>query len=346
MSRKIEGLKAVYTYGFPESRKVVDQVDTVLSGRGKRFYLTQTPVGEAREILAPLALSEELELPSKPDGTINLDAVHEPMIDAVVRGLRKDVPALAEYPYRYPTSGSSEGLFKYLTELRVRQGIERIYTLEGEYEGYAEYGKVLGIQTVAVNPDMADPSELERGIWFISNPSARDGNIIPNEKITALCEAGHQVVLDLAYVGSTREHAFDVSHPNIPVVFFSFSKPYGVFWERIGMTFSREERPSLFANKWFKDVRGLVIATNLMDKLGTNELYARYRPVQERIVFDIQKHAEVPIASADALLLGSVSPVETARLDKEQRDLLVEYKRGDRYRVCLTPYYEKVEKDR
>jgi len=336
------GLKPVYCYYFPESRKVVQSVDNVL--HDKSFFLTQTSVKYASEILAKLHLSETVDLPAHVDRTTDLDMIHDPLIELLAHLYEPVVPALKEFSFRYVTSGSSEGLFKYLIDLKHSQGIDTIYTLLGEYEGYREYGKTLGIQTIEFDPLRDNLCNLKPGVWFVSNPSARDGNIIPDSFIQGLCERGNKVVLDLAYVGSTNPRIFDVSHPNVVAVLLSMSKPYGVFWERVGFTFSREPIQSLYANKWFKSIRSLVLGVTLVDKVSTLDLYTTYKPVQSQIIDFIRSEFGVELACSDVLLLGH-NPSYIVDQKKDQRALLADYKRGNAYRVCLTPHYETFERE-
>lgn len=339
MSKEI-GMKAVYSYYFPKTREVVNQVDNVLEN--KRFYLTQTSMEEAAEIVAPLNLKNNLELPARADGTIDMDAIHNPVIGEFANAHKDVIVGLKDFAHGYPSSGSSEAIFKYLAELRAK-GTTSIYTLEGEYEGYREYSKILGIDTTEVDLEKTSPEKLKPGIWFISNPSARDGNIIPNKTINDICNAGHNIAMDYSYVGSTKDYRHDATHPNVKVAFFSLSKPYGLFWERIGFAFSREPIESLFANKWFKDVRGLLIATNVMDKIGPSGLHPLYRDTQEKIVSQIAKDENIPLIPSDALLLGYVTEKDSRELDARQKDLLEMFKRGKGYRVCITPSLEKDE---
>ena len=46
----------------------------------------------------------------------------------------------------------------------------------------------------------------------------------------------------------------------------SFSKPYGLFYYRVGFTFCREPIPALYANKWFKNVYGLLVAEKILNE--------------------------------------------------------------------------------
>jgi histidinol-phosphate/aromatic aminotransferase/cobyric acid decarboxylase-like protein len=150
-----------------------------------------------------------------------LDDFHHPIIEKLMAYHREDVPALPQFAHRYPTSGSEEGIREYMTLLQS-QGVRHIYTWKGDYEGYREVAKTRGLGVMELELD-AEPNQFPPGHWFLSNPSARDGNIVPAEKITAIAEAGHEVFYDLSYLASTHPYRFDVSHPNISAVAISFS---------------------------------------------------------------------------------------------------------------------------
>ena len=264
-----------------------------------------------------------------------LDDFHEPIVEKLLRFHGPSVPALASFAHRYPTAGSEEGIREYMTMLRS-SGVERIYVWHGDYEGYREVARSRGIEPIEVAFG-TDPHTLAPAPWFLSNPSARDGNVLPPQIVAAVCDAGHQVFYDLSYLGSTAPFTFDVSHENIAAVAISFSKPYGLFYYRIGFTFTRRPLPSLYANKWFKNVFSLLVADRVMTKLDPGQLPTKYRPFQERVVGALAARHDLPLRASDALLLCHVAP--DATLTDDQRLLLHRYRRGDGYRLCLTPYY-------
>ena len=263
-----------------------------------------------------------------------LDDFHEPIIDQLVDFHRHDVPHLAEFDYRYPTAGSEEGIREYMTLLQSR-GVKEVYVWKGDYEGYGEVAASRGIRAIKVDYD-ADPSTLRPGHWFLSNPSARDGMIVPEEKITAIAEAGHRVFYDLSYLGATDPHTFDLDHPNVAAAAISFSKPYGLFYYRVGFTLTRDPIPALYANKWFKNVFGLLIAQRILDTLDPQQVAAKYKGIQAEIVEQIREETGLGILPSDAFLLARM-PVEETPPD--QQGALARFRRDDGYRFCLTPYF-------
>ncbi len=333
--KPLNAMKAVYTYFFPEVRELVHTFDDLPS----ELFLTSTSVKQAQEIIDKYNWKTPFVVPSTPQGYIDLDMIHIPVIEKVIEAYKTTIPSLKDFPYVYFTSGSSEGIFHVLAELKAK-GLKSITSFKSEYEGYKEYSKTLGIRTEEIRREKI--SKLEKGIWFISNPSAIDGNIIEDKNIIDLANQGNEIHLDLAYVGSTQDHVYDVSHENIKTVFLSLSKPYGVFRFRMGFTFSREPIDSLYGNKWFKDIGRTLTAAKIVEEIVPSKLHRLYNEKQKQIVEKINDDYGIGLEVSDALLLGNI--LNSQELDRSQKTLLRPYKRGDGYRLCLTPYYEELEK--
>lgn len=343
MNYELQPMVAVYTYPYPEVWGIVDQVETVTKDRN--LYRTTIPVAEGQEIIDRIGFEPPLIVPAKWNGTVDLDSLHIPIIERITNVYENTVPALSEFKYRYPTFGSSEAIRDSIARLRASD-IKKIGVLRGEYEGYKEFAKSYGMDTVELEPDEALENGTEPMDFFISNPSARDGNIIPNDYVRALCDRGHTVYLDISYAGSTDPHVFDASHENIPVVFLSFSKPYGLFRKRIGITYSREEIPSLVGNKWYKRDDGLLVGLKVAEEIGPEGLPPKYRAVQKRIVEKFNEQSHLETKPSDALLLAHIPKDQVIFQDPKALTDYSRYKRGDVYRFCLTPFYEAEEQNR
>jgi hypothetical protein len=346
--KELKALKAVYSYFFPEVRDIVNGRDRLPTW----LFLTTTPNEHYLHGFNP-----PLFVPGLPGGTVDLDRIHEPVIERIIKAYKPLVPALGEFEYRYPTAGSSEGIFHILAALKAGNLLTEtsceppISVLEGEYEGYGEYAKALGMGTdfTEFTPKEAlTCSPTVNGVprvWFISNPSARNGAIIDNEFIKKLCDRGSKVVLDLAYAGMTKPYKFDVNHNNIIAVVMSLSKPYGVFRFRIGgFAFTREPIISLFANKWFKDVPALLKAVELVERIPPGSLYKRYSDLQRLIIDAIRRDTGLPIRASNVFLLAWMKGCSEQMLTPKQKKMVAEFKRGDLYRFCLTPYFEEIER--
>jgi hypothetical protein len=223
------------------------------------------------------------------------------------------------------------------------QGVKQIYVLKGEYEGYQAIADTRNIKTIILNENI-NLKKIKPGYWFISNPSARNGNIIPNEFIKKLCKANHKIIYDLTYLDTVPFYKFYLSHPNIIAILISFSKPYGLFYYRTGFAFSRLAVPSLYGNKWFKNIFSLIITDQIFNRFKPLTLVKKYKPIQKHIIDNINKSFNLHMRYSDSLLLGYISPNDVKKLNNQQLQLVSKYKRGDYYRFCLTPYYQQLEK--
>lgn len=269
--------------------------------------------------------------------TPGLDSFHEPIIDHVIASHAHDVPGLPRFANRYPTAGSEEGIREYMTTL-AGKGVSEILMLRGDYEGYREVAASRGIAVKEVEID-TDPAGLPAGHWFLSNPSARDGNQLPPGFIDRICEAGHQVFYDLSYLGSTDPARYAVEHPNVAAVAVSFSKTYGLFYSRIGFLFAREPVPALYANKWFKNIFSLIVGDGVATQIDTPALARKYKAVQATILEEINREHALGLRASDAFLLAHLPADAASSLTSEQQQLVARFRRGPGFRFCLTPYF-------
>jgi len=322
--KKIRAMKSVYSYYFPEIRETIDGL--VKTNFHETFLQSINP---------------------------GLDDFHLKIIDQYQEFIKPYLPSLADFKFRYFTNGSSEGIFHLLVYLKINYPDLPIYVFKGEYEGYGQYAKQLNKEIVEVDFDI-DPKTLNKGFWFISNPSARNGEIIPNKRINKICDAGHKVILDGAYVGLTKIYEFDLKNKNIFAYISSLSKPLGLFYYRIGFVFCREEIKTLYPNIWFKNIFSLLIASEIFKKFNCDYFYNKYRPLQLKIIKEIGEETGLPIKASEALLLGFMDKNETGkgflhllRFGRNdgvnELNELDKYKRGEYYRFCLTPYFLEKE---
>jgi hypothetical protein len=277
------------------------------------------------------------------------DAMHE---DYFTRWLSWAAPVVAvdaaAFPFRYPTAGASEGIFKltaeYAAECRAAGREPVVHIFEGEYEGFPAYADALALRTIRHDRAawQAAPAAITpHGLFWISQPSAIDGMAWPHFEAFAAAVAAARpdvrIVPDLTYVGSVaREIRIALDSPNIPAFVISHSKPFGGYYHRVGGVFSRAERPSLFGNKWFKNLQSLAWATEMMTRHGVFELPRKYRLVQEEAARRVGNALGIAgLAPADVLLLatapasGELAPPLDAVLRGSPDERVV--------RLCLTP---------
>lgn len=300
-------------------------------------YSYTTP--EVHRIIANLTQSYPRQLIDEGWVRSDLTKFQDYAFDALLALRGGEVQGLNEFDFRYPTYGSDHAICEYMTHLKVDEGRSFIYVFENDYEGYVERAKSRGLEPISMRLNYKLDG-LEPGVWFISNPSARDGNVLPQGAVDGLLQAGHRIVYDLAYLGTTAEHQFDLSHQGIDAALISLSKPYGLFSHRIGLSFFRRPVRSLIANElWFKNIFGLKLASEVLTHIDGKSYARRYKARQGEIVEQLRKDSGLPLTPSDAFLLAHITEGDAQSLAPEQQTMLQKYKRGSGYRFCLTPFF-------
>lgn len=226
----------------------------------------------------------------------------------------------ADFPFRYPTAGASEGIFKLMSEYAAdcrSKGVEpSIHMFEGEYEGFPAFAASLQLPVVRHPRSdwqrVAAEAVPDHAQFWISQPSAIDGSVWPHFEAfaAALADASPtaELVPDLTYVGSVaRDYRIGLTASNIQSLVFSHSKPFGGYYHRVGGVLARRERPSLFGNRWFKNLLSLAWGTEMMRCHAVHDLPRKYRPVQEEAVRLVGASLGVQLAAADVSLLATAS---------------------------------------
>lgn len=250
------------------------------------------------------------------------------------------------WAYQYPTAGASEAL-RHIIYQRVADhaGSPRIHFFEGEYEGYMKMAEAAGLHWIEhPRPEGQGPdtdldfkriahSMVSGDLFFLSQPSAIDGNVWDEYQTFVDTMPAESLVVDVTYVGSVQEDAikqrFDLNAPSIQNVVFSLSKPFGVYYDRIGGVFARKEDPGLYGNMWFKNLTSLMIGERLMTDHSVFDVPNRLRPIQIQALENVSNALGIKLKPSQVVLLGN------ARVDKTD-PLSLYLKRGRRVRLCVT----------
>lgn len=279
-------------------------------------------------------------------------AVHEAFIE---RWMAWATPVVAidaaHFPWRYPTAGGSEALFHVIAAYGNRARTERfnpeVHVFAGEYEGYKAYAEACGIKVV--EHPRADWQHVGRtlaatALFCLSQPSAIDGNVWPqaNEFLALLATTASQprVLLDVTYVGSIADAPsarIAADSPAVQALAFSLSKPFGVYYDRIGGVLCRKAMPSLFGNQWFKNLTSLQLGEALLDRHDVFDLPRRYRNVQREAAARIGRHLGLTLLPCDVSVLAQAEA--TSATDRALAAFL-RRPAGDPdapLRLCLTP---------
>jgi hypothetical protein len=280
--------------------------------------------------------------------------MHAPYLD----GWRKwvadaNVKLGSHFKYDYPTNGASEGIqhlmASHATSKYLVGGKPVIHVFEGEYEGYRKVAEALNL-TVRTHKrhdyENIKHCSLDRDVFWISQPSAIDGNVWPefpnfiqwmNKNLP-----GVRIVVDLTYVGAVaKEYEIVLTSPNIKAVLWSLSKPFGVYYHRIGGISSAVELPSLYGNYWFKNLFSLHLGTALMEAYGPHDLPRKYAAEQastiQGVKFSAQRicHRQISVVPSDVVILAHQKFEPTEVFDEEYIRVKNDNEVISRY--CLTP---------
>jgi histidinol-phosphate/aromatic aminotransferase/cobyric acid decarboxylase-like protein len=269
------------------------------------------------------------------------DAMHRPFFERWRAWTAAAGVSLGDgFTHEYPTAGASEAIHALLA-LHATRGGKRIHVFAGEYEGYSVLGQALALDAVVHSRDPERYREsISRGarpgdVFWISQPSSVDGNLwagFDRFRGWLTTEApGVKLVVDVTYVGAVAvEPRIDLDHDVVEAVVFSLSKPFGVYYHRIGGVVSRAEVPTLRGHLWFKNLFSLHLGERLMAAHGARDLPTRYLPLQRETLERCLSSGEVPPTAhpSDVVMLAH-SPADGTGF--------AEYARGEGLRFCLSP---------
>lgn len=140
--------------------------------------------------------------------------------------------------HAFPHVEACMGVNHFIDNLLLKHGIDGIQVLEYDYTYYWR-----------LKPDLvpAQPGSLEPGKpLLISMPFAGYYDVHPNmHSILDECAAKDiPVHVDSAWLTASRDIVFDYNHPAIQTVAMSLSKGMNLWWNRIGIRWSKQLDPA------------------------------------------------------------------------------------------------------
>ena len=223
----------------------------------------------------------------------------------------------------------------------------RVHVFRGEYEGYTHLATALGLEVVA--------HAREAGAWrqtlaacrrgggplLAFQPSAIDGNLWPGfapfRDELARMVPRVPLVVDLTYVGAVAlPPRIDVDHEVVEALLFSLSKPFGVYYHRIGGLVARAEVPSLRGHHWFKNLFSVMLGERLLAAHGARDLPARYQSHQREAILRAKAEGALPPSAvpSDVVMLAHVpAPADTSGFEP--------FERAGGLRFCLSPAMDR-----
>ena len=197
---------------------------------------------------------------------------------------------LSEFDYIYPINGITEGLNYWMWQE------DKIWMYDGDYQW---------IRPTVPHQNM--------GTTYFTSPSSIDGNFKDISNI-------YPVVLDIAYVGSTKIQKIEIGK-NIEKVFFSLSKCFGLRNIRTGWYFSRTPDKKLeliIGSAKYYNYYAQAIAEYFINNYSIDIVYNTLRPIQEKIC------EKLNLTPSDVVWLATTTDPEFEK-----------FKRGDGCRVCI-----------
>lgn len=308
--------RTIYSLYYPETRKVVEAL-----WAERPHHLYERP-HEKRQ-----------------------DAMHGPFLDRWrAWSAEAGVVMGSGFESEYPTAGASEGIWALITHIATTSKCAaRVHVFEGEYEGFKYLAEAACLEVVTHfrDPDAFQVSlgDAREGDWFLlSQPSAIDGCVWEGFDgfLDFVEDTPLRVAVDLTYVGAVaRDYRIALDRASVHVVLASLSKPFGVYYHRVGAFFSRAPVLSLHGNLWFKNLFSIALGERLMRTYGARELPGRYQDVQRRALERAIEAGDCPpdVVPSDVVLVGH------ARRPGRGEDEYLRAQEPDEFvlRYCLTP---------
>lgn len=318
------------------------------AGASKTVYALVTPETEAakRSVFGYFLPDQEKYFDMFREAwTGKQDQYHEDFFDEWHRWSKPVVDLdRANFPFYYPCNGASEPIRHLIYKWAAGCSPQRpIHVFEGEYEGYKAIAEAARIGCVEHKRDQwsgilkqVGRDAFNHDLFFISAPSAIDGNVWADFNAFLDYMPENSVVVDCTYVGAVPKNKvgprFNLNAPSVKAVIFSLSKPFGVYYDRIGGIFMKNEDGGLFGNKWFKNLTSLKLGTTLLKRHDVFEMPDFYGKKQRRAVERVSAALGIPLVPSDVFILATANPNEAS--DSVMADYLL---RAGKLRLCVTP---------
>lgn len=240
------------------------------------------------------------------------------------------------FPFYYPCAGASEAIRQIIFDNAVISNARAIHVFEGDYEGYRAMAEAARCEFRSHRREdwrMVAEKMAPGDLFFISAPSAIDGNVWGELNIFLSTMPKNSVVVDATYVGAVPYAAigerFNLNAVSVYAVVFSLSKPFGAYYDRIGGVFMKQESQALFGNRWFKNLYSIRLGTMMMERCGVFYMADRYGALQKEVAEKISGVLGISLTPSDAFILATG--------EADNSDLSNYLVRAGKVRLCVTP---------
>lgn len=259
------------------------------------------------------------------------------------------------YPFFYFTAGSSEAIREQIIYLNTLN--KKLIIFEGEYEGYEAIANAIKMPVIKIKrhndlnliktdlQNIINSNNKDNNyILFLSNPSSIDGCFYSDfYNLMDYCDfLNLKVYLDITYLGNAwQTFPLDIYDFNcIEGIFFSFSKIFGTYYNRIGGVFLKQENPLLYGNKWFKNLYSMYYGNKLMQNISFGQYFALLKQQQQIVCTDLSVKYKIHFIPSDVFLLSTVVLNE---INYPWQKDFIRNKNSSLLRICITPaLYKKL----
>lgn len=278
------------------------------------------------------------------DGIVDPHELGKKVADRLVERDEVLLPGLSDFEYRYTTvNGATDGIEQLMVGLLAEEDRPKIGLIRGDYMGYIGAAYVKGLEMKFADSLEEAREQNDNVVWFVSNPSAINGNLYTPRAWQEFLAANRRVIVDAAYIDLTLEGlSVDVSSPNIIAVITSPSKPLGnVQGKYPGGVCTREEHGGLSFQQKFNNVPRLftIMEAELQDEFGPHKIASLHRSTQLAICQDMSAAADGVVLPSDATLMAYATGSLDKRFDPYRT--VNSHERKRRYTFRLTKEFAR-----
>lgn len=183
--------------------------------------------------------------------------------------------------YMFPYTDIIIGVTHFIDNLIMKHGLNNIQILEHDYKYYTRLSPNISYAQVGkLNPD----SNLILSLPFAGHCDIHDqmGDILEE------CNTKNiNLHLDCAWMGSSKDINFNLDSKCIKSFALSFSKPYGLGWNRIGIRWSREvddtDSITIFNKHQMYNSTLIRVAYHYISKFDIDYLWNKYGNAYDKI---------------------------------------------------------------
>ena len=198
-----------------------------------------------------------------------------------IRWINPSVTGLIRFSKKYITNGNTN----FIDQVVLTKRPARIIYLKGDYSYYSYLANALNIQQVEITIDQLD-TVTAADLFLISIPFAGNGKNEDGQTVIDHCHHNQiPLAVDIAYSGLTPDFAISLVPRENLYVGFSFSKTFGIPYNRIGVCYAGSEIAGLntMNSIGYVNLSGVNIVNALIEKFPRNFLYNKYNTEYKEI---------------------------------------------------------------